>query len=67
MYDSLVPLFNMQHLFGIYTPDAQPLILGAMDSTEQLLWSKMEVRGGGEGLLPLLLAALDRTEQFLWS
>lgn len=27
VYDVLVPLFNMQHLFGVYTPDAQILVL----------------------------------------
>ena len=27
LYDIAVPLFNMQHLFGIYTPLAQPLLL----------------------------------------
>ena len=27
VYDVLVSLFNMQHLFGVYTPDAQILVL----------------------------------------
>ncbi len=27
IYDVLVPLFNMQHLFGVYTPEAQVVIL----------------------------------------
>ena len=33
IYDVAVPLFNMQHLFGIYTPLAQPLLLTGDAST----------------------------------
>ena len=35
VYDIAVPLFNMQHLFGIYTHNAQPLILPGDASTAQ--------------------------------
>lgn len=41
MFDVLVPLFNMQHLFGVYTPDAQPLILRAMNGTEADLRARL--------------------------
>jgi len=37
MYDVLVPMFNMQHLFGVYTPAAQVLITGVVNGTEQEL------------------------------
>ncbi|PSC70048.1 choline-phosphate cytidylyltransferase 2 [Micractinium conductrix] len=39
LYDIAVPLFNMQHTFGIYTPKAQPLILPGCDANKKkLLW-----------------------------
>ncbi|GAB4817394.1 hypothetical protein N2152v2_004440 [Parachlorella kessleri] len=38
MYDLLTPLFTMQHLFGIYTPDAQPLILHQLGNYTDYDW-----------------------------
>jgi hypothetical protein len=37
MYDVLVPMFNLQLLFGMYTRDAQILILGAQGGDEELM------------------------------
>lgn len=35
----MVPLFNMQHLFGIYTPKAQPLAVGeCTEKKQKFLW-----------------------------
>ncbi|KAL4442053.1 hypothetical protein ABPG77_011314 [Micractinium sp. CCAP 211/92] len=41
LYDVLVPLFNMQHRFGVYTPDAQPLILRATNGSEAELRKRL--------------------------
>ena len=38
MYDLLTPMFTMQHLFGIYTPDAQPLILHQLGNYTDYDW-----------------------------
>lgn len=37
LYDVLVPIFNMQHVFGVYTPDAQILIPQAVAGSEEEL------------------------------
>lgn len=36
-----VPLFNLQHMFGIYTPRAVPLVMGCADAANETQFRKI--------------------------